>query len=61
MRRDAVLAMLPRMIKAARKRKLPADAAQRVQNAIDWDLVDDAGNNTAAVEAHLRVAIGRAL
>lgn len=61
MRRDAALALIPQAIKALKRRKLPADAMQRVINSVDWDLVDDAGNNTSAVSKHIEVATRRAL
>jgi hypothetical protein len=61
MRRDAALALIPPAIKALRRRKLPADAMQRVINSVDWDLVDDAGNNVGAVTKHIEVATKRAL
>lgn len=55
------MALIPPAIKALKRRKLPADAMQRVINSIDWDLVDNAGNNNDAVTKHIEVATKRAL
>lgn len=64
-RREQITALLPDLVfvqDARKKAKMPLEeAVGRLADAIDWSLVDDAGNNLMAVLTHLRAATKRAV
>lgn len=62
-RRAQVMAMIPSFLPKPRKGKrmdLGAVLA-RVSNALDWDAVDDAGNNPERLAAMVSAAVRKAL
>jgi hypothetical protein len=61
-RRADVMAMIPALIPKKRGKRADTDAnVSRVVNALDWDAVDDAGNDPQRLRAIVEAAAKRAL
>jgi hypothetical protein len=62
-RRAEVMAMIPALIPKPKRGKRVADDASvsRVVNALDWDAVDDAGNDPKRLRSIVEAAAKRAL